>query len=628
MIIQAVKVVGDKSITTLKVTFNTFRMSGLPGVDPAASTGISGDATRTQQVEPVAEKTENQVSRNSEIDHTNISMAIDVLHKQYIYTGTYTWKTTDNPGTVLALFPIHPDSCNQYTNHVYQMFNTWNGGQKARVRIIGTAFYGGGLYFVRIPPNFSAAEIERMQLAGFTAFPHTDMDPKNMKSIDMKLEDYRSLHFHTGSLDVSNPQSFAGYLAIVVNARLVTQSDAIHSIDLRVEMAGDFTFRVPIPIKEKPTQATGPLAARSLRINMLRGCDDTATLVGDTRLTICSNTQKRFYNGNVFMRNSRGAYEYLVDVNSTLATNGDSDASAVTKWKAIIADARLVNNNDDFIDKPFEQTPNWFPNPEQPSQHGIYIFDRFHVGESPIGHVSWTPINFRVGSSNGTYITCHAANDPGQQFDRVASIDFFGHANHFECDAVSKNFNQVGVPLLGTNLFNHPKAACDVDALQPFLNPNLDDPNIGSESYVSITTNCGFSASAQAYEWAEDLGEFAGQWPEGSAALYTALDKQSSVVAKIKLRSNGHMYAPASATSLLLNAVELRFEQWIPENEAIPMTTAMMNLSLREGLKHGIRAVLGPQQHADPAIDQATRERVSKYGICTSAIDIPADARR
>lgn len=544
----------------------------LAGVDPTATTGIPGSADAVSQLERTMERVEPVAEKKEDIAHTNITMGIDVLTKQFIYLGTYTWRTTDAPGKVIAMFPIHPDSCNDYTQHVYQMFNAWVGGQKARIRIIGTAFYGGGLYFVRIPPNFTSADINAMNLQGFTAFPHADMDPKVISSIDMDLQDYRQNHFHTGELDLTNSQSFAGWLAIVVNARLVTQSTEISSIDLRVEMAGSYTFQVPRPIRVAQTEASGPLGPQSLNIPALSGCDDMISNCYNTRLVVCPSNLKKVSNGNVFMKRAGGAWTYNLGINASLTQGGPK----AERWTNIVTRARNDMNAKtfsalgipymryDYQDSNYQIAAAVDMAPYTPS-HGTIQFN-------------WKTINACAGASlTGAWKN---TGDESSYYGVLSHINFYAdsyynpieHVMDFETDSVATHD--------GTIAIDNTQFVIDLKSLfetTDFMVPNLDDPEMNGESYVCVLTNNGHSASAQAKQWREDLETFT-SWPVGNAALYEVVDPAGTVAGYVKLRENGHAYSSAVAGNVAFPVnSKLRFRQWVPNNEPIPVTTYMAN---------------------------------------------------
>jgi len=313
----------------------------LAGVDPTAQTGVTGGVENTMQMEPTAEQREAPAEKSRELDHTNIGMSMDVLTRQFIYQGTYQWSTSDAPGSVIATFPIHPDTCNMYTSHVYKMFGAYVGGMKARMRIIGTAFYGGGIYMVRIPPQYKPSDIATFGLAGLTAFPHTDVDPKNLDSVDILLEDFRSEHFHTGPLNTNDPKSFGGWLALVVNARLVTQTAEIRSLDLRMEFAGDFQFQVPVPIRTAQTAANGPLV--SLNFAELAGSDDSTSQTYSTYLSVLPVQDKTINSGNIFHRAAGGKY-YYDENNSKITGKGAATWNSITDMRVSNDDGRLIDS--------------------------------------------------------------------------------------------------------------------------------------------------------------------------------------------------------------------------------------------------------------------------------------------
>jgi hypothetical protein len=528
------------------------------GVDPTINIGAPGNATNVAFVEPVIESSETKTEQRKEISHTGINLGLDVISKQFVYTGTYTWSTTDQPGKVLHVFPIHPESCNKYTDHVYQMFNVWTGGQKARVRIIGTAFYGGGLYFVRIPPNYTIEQVNAMDLSSYTAFPHADMDPKNLSSIDLDLPDYRIGHFHQGPLELSNPQSFAGWMAIVVNARLVTQSPEISSIDLRVEMAGDFIYKVPGPIRDVPSEATGPIAAGNLFVPNLTGCDDCIHTINHTNLVVCNAAQKKFHNGAVFqVRGDNGNFNYTFDKASVPTGN-----SAL--WRTAIEYARS----------------RYFGDPWQTVQNLVRIFDQAtRTMANPItlnAALTWEHRNLRQNNRYGVSVL--SETDITWEVVHLIDVDF-----EAQDGSIHWKFAPGDGPLPKAATFLHQPnpdtAPFDLSQVKPLLTPLEDNPS--GESYVAISTNSQSAINSQARAWAQDLRDFKGQWPSGAAALYEGFDQAGVLKLRLKLKADGHMYTTATTASYTSTVETLKFSQWVPENQPITPPPAQVEVAMR-----------------------------------------------
>jgi hypothetical protein len=549
----------------LLVLQNVLLTMSLPGVDPTANIGAPGNATGAGFTEPVIEHKESKGEQIKEISHTGISLGLEVISKQYIYTGTYSWSTTDTPGKVLHAFPIHPEACNKYTDHVYQMFNTWTGGQKARIRIIGTAFYGGGLFFVRIPPNYTIDQVNAMDLSSYTAFPHADMDPKNISSIDIDIPDYRVGHFHHGPLELSDSTSFAGWLAIVVNARLVTQSPEIHSIDLRVEMAGDYTFRVPGPIRTGPTETGGPILDGHLnKIPDEIGTDDVVSTLGGTVVTVQSTDRNRITNGNVFTINSEGKFLYTPGENATLAVKKHD------YWDPTVRAAR----SDWYDDSKGVQTHLLLAQVDPPGPTQSKYSSSAEIG-------LWAPVNIRWGSKNGTWVFNPQAEQAGGS--HVAQVTFQNDAHPM----VVTLSTAPGYPTPMTTYMwggGGLSEAFELTDMGDFLVPADIDPAIGKESFVTFATNGETTMNAQLRSWAEDIASFKGSWPTGAAAMYQGYDKSGVLVGNFKLRSTGLLYTSPSKNTTRLPVVSFKFDQWVPEETPIPVVMAQQAMYLHSNV--------------------------------------------
>lgn len=178
---------------------------------------------------------------------TSIETLTHVLEKDWIWKETVTVSTTMAPGTVFAIFPIHPYECNRFVKHVGSMFNCWTGSMMLRMRMMATAFYGGSIRVGYLPPNMTKNEIRNMPLDVLTVFPNDDFDPKNTTWTHFNTPDERDVAYHYMSnnpegWDENDKRSFGGYIVLYVAGRLVTQSPEFNSINIIIESAGNFKF--------------------------------------------------------------------------------------------------------------------------------------------------------------------------------------------------------------------------------------------------------------------------------------------------------------------------------------------------------------------------------------------------
>lgn len=105
---------------------------------------------------------------------------------------------------------------------------------------------------------------------------------------------------------------------------------------------------------------------------------------------------------------------------------------------------------------------------------------------------------------------------------------------------------------------------------------------------VSLVTNNGNAVSTQAQEWADDLKNFH-SWPKGSAAEYKGIDKDGQVVLYFHLHEDGHMFAPPTNSTVILNpVVKLEFNQWVDDGAIIPLVPATMQYYMKAQMDEAI----------------------------------------
>nr|QKW94216.1 calicivirus coat protein [PNG bee virus 12] len=224
-------------------------------------------------------QTQEGVKRN---DNTSIQQTTSketlnkILYGDWIYKGTYTISSSMPAGTVFAILPIHPSECNPFVAHVNKMFNAWTGGMKVRQRLIGTAFYGGSIRVGFLPPNMTETEIASLPLSVLTAYPNSDLDPKNTNWREFETSDEREVAYHYNKqYDTTDRSSFGGYVVFYVAAKLITQDPAFTSIQMLVETAGGFAFDQVNPrFLDSTSSSGGPIPTYLLEsIFRLPGCD-------------------------------------------------------------------------------------------------------------------------------------------------------------------------------------------------------------------------------------------------------------------------------------------------------------------------------------------------------------------
>lgn len=163
------------------------------------------------------------------------------LNTQFIIHTTVTWTTTMDPGTVIYSLPIHPSTMHQWMAHLNKMYNVWDGGFDFAIKIAGTGFHAGALLIFRLPPNIKPSQINTPQHA--SAFEYKIMDPKTLEVEIDAVIDQRRMKYHYNPLDVKKPDSFGGYLVIMVNMPLATSSTGNTQIAVQVLVRPSMNFR-------------------------------------------------------------------------------------------------------------------------------------------------------------------------------------------------------------------------------------------------------------------------------------------------------------------------------------------------------------------------------------------------
>lgn len=179
---------------------------------------------------------------------TNVSGVDELISGTWIFKGLYSISPSQLPGTVWATWPCHPSQTNAWNNHVYQMFNAWNGGFKIRARPVSTSAFGGSFRIGKLPPNITADQISNMTLANFSVFPFIEIDPQMPLYVGLSCYDERNTLFHySGDFNDKDPNSFGGWLVGYIVSPLIQSSDGSSSLNIEVDMTGDFTFAQPNP---------------------------------------------------------------------------------------------------------------------------------------------------------------------------------------------------------------------------------------------------------------------------------------------------------------------------------------------------------------------------------------------
>lgn len=226
-----------------------------PSTAPAVPTGGSSPTDPTHfdntgvAPTPVAATQAAMVPNATEIPaHTGATNTFDPeIYLHWVTLATVTWTVNQLPGTLLWYVPIHPSKMNGWVVHLLKMYNTWGGDFDFQAKIAGTGFHAGSATFVRIPPNIHPSTVDTPEM--FTCFDWSCQDPKALEPFAISIPDQKPISYHYGQLDLENPNTFGGYLALYVTQRLNTSSSGSTAIDIMIwnRPGANFTFSQLIP---------------------------------------------------------------------------------------------------------------------------------------------------------------------------------------------------------------------------------------------------------------------------------------------------------------------------------------------------------------------------------------------
>jgi len=171
------------------------------------------------------------------------------IYDHFIQLATFTWSTTQLPGTLLFSVPIHPSRMNWVIAYLTALYNCWSGGFQFAVKVAGTGFHAGSVVFCRIPPNLDPTTITNPQ--DFTVFEWSFMDPKELDLKGFQVMDQKPFEYHYNPLNLDNPNSFGGHFAVYVQMPLATSSTGNQQVSMMVLNKCDENFNVAqvIPVQ-------------------------------------------------------------------------------------------------------------------------------------------------------------------------------------------------------------------------------------------------------------------------------------------------------------------------------------------------------------------------------------------
>lgn len=269
---------------------------------------------------------------------TSVETLNQVLYNNWIWRNTFTIDTTMKPGHIIGSIKIHPKNFHQYLTHVSNMFLTWTGSGKVRMRFMATFQFGGSFRVGFLPPHFTEQQVNNMPIDTLTAYPNRDLDPKNTEWTEFQAPDERNVLFHyMRDLTDEDPSSFGGWIVFYVAAPLVVSGE-MSQISMLVEAAGGFEFAQLSPLTSVTPTNQGWLSP-SATLDLLRqqGCDDRYSDEGNA-IQIHANTIKQVNTGFFLSRSTRKG-------DATPLVEGGSLGSAAN-WTRL---AILTNNSHKIV---------------------------------------------------------------------------------------------------------------------------------------------------------------------------------------------------------------------------------------------------------------------------------------
>jgi len=493
---------------------------------------------------------------------TSIETVDHVMKRDWIWKETVTVSTTMAPGTVFAIFPIHPFECNRFVKHVGEMFNCWTGGMLLRMRMMATAFYGGSIRVGYLPPNMTKNQIRNMSLDVLTVFPNDDFDPKNTTWTHFATPDERDVAYHyisnnPSGWDENDKRSFGGYIVLYVAGRLVTQSPELSSINIIIESAGNFNFTQINP-----------------RFGTIDFADDNSSLIESARdpwnwipcefptkgynvLTILPVEYNKLLSGGFKLKPLAGTIE---------------SAEGIHIDSAMLPFRNLSYANEYFSQQTMLSNLNGTPTKTVRTPIGyigtVFIEDMQAVTNKTLAETNWqyTLDRTNAGILNGLNV------DFGYQMSSTNTIE------------------PTSNPSFTRNMLTFPTGLTPTK-IAPLMNASVYgssfQPNSAGESIVVILDLLFPVPSLQPAQF-----EFAPNADPFMSEIYALRDVNGSIITYIRINPNGIMTVPASVapvTIVLTPGMKFEFVQHLPITSPLPTSSStrrhMKNLKLKQLIK-------------------------------------------
>jgi len=536
------------------------------------STNAAGSALMANSIGPFVSDIKHAVSTES---------PAEIYNKHVLVKGTFPWSTSDPVGKILFMFENHPSQCNWLVDYFSKIFVAWLGYMTFHIRILGTAFMGGSLAFVLVPPTFTRAQVAAMTREDLSIFDYVEVDPKDINTMSFDMKDFRPQHFHYGQLNGMDPTTFGGYIVCMVFGKLnISPNTEGASLDILVRTKGNYTFRQPQPLLSGgiPVDQNFPNFSTT-RASQHAGCDDAARLMDTTFGTYGLDWPPQ--NGFIYAMQptkaqQAGTAAFILPLTQGMTLlNGWGDTSKQLYLERGIKyqiardnptsnyHTATLRNADPYFDlysnEPYTVQPLFSHNLTDAAC--ISAIDTTAALPTPMQQLQlWVDENPVIG--NGA-------------FPR------YENANEFQMKVLLAEPGNPNKKPVGFYWTPFPKE----DAGPTFLAKFADIPDgvkaimskvPNNEIYMVMTSNRGATLSFQSTALQNDMEGF--QWPAATSAIF-AVNRDGEVVGFVRVSSAGFM---STRSDLIIHSGDrFRFTQWLPDSSQMPVNPLQAQLLAR-----------------------------------------------
>jgi hypothetical protein len=535
------------------------------------SGGQLGDHSGGESI-PMGGITRTGERSKSEIGHTEATETITGIYNQHnIVKGTFPWSTTDPVGKVICMFANHPNECNFLTAYIYALFTAWIGTIEFNFRILGTAFMGGSLAFILVPPTYTREQALALTREEASIFPYTELDPKLTEGFSFKLTDFRKQHFHTGPFIETDPESFGGWIICQVWGALNVSPNTEGAIlNMIVTCKGAYDFQRIHPPFNGLHATQGPLSYSIQPIGYQSGCDDRGSLPGTTRINL--STLTTITNGAWFAGRPSSAEPWLIpsDIVGILSPGNAWNGVTVGDWR-IFRDFMLAQR--ELLRTTGECRVNWVSNPANKQEVNPSTKIRYALTDTleELSLAACIPLNARVLPTTPALVYYSTAGNLNFQHPLGSlALNIFTDPVIGKCLEITCTGNiDNGVTCLTfpENMQNDMSQELMWNVHTP-----INEPLLAGEKIVGFTGFGGGSWSAQTTEMARDLQDYP-HWPARQSAIYAVYNPQDSdVLMYMRVSSSGVCSTRYTGSSMTINNahLSLKFVQWLPDNASMP----------------------------------------------------------